>query len=69
MVCAVDCGFVVNPDKVAAQIEGRIAFGLTAALKSAVSIEERRVGQRGFHDYPLLSLAEMPEGRRAHRFE
>lgn len=40
VVCAVDCGFAVNPDTVAAQIEGGIAFGLTAALKSAITIEQ-----------------------------
>jgi CO/xanthine dehydrogenase Mo-binding subunit len=61
VVCAIDCGFVVNPDTVAAQIEGGIAFGLTAALKSAVVIEDGRVMQHGFHDYPLLTLAEMPK--------
>jgi CO/xanthine dehydrogenase Mo-binding subunit len=61
VVCAVDCGFVVNPDTVAAQIKGGIAFGLTAALKSAVVIEDGRVTQHGFHDYPLLTLAEMPK--------
>ena len=60
VVCAVDCGFVVNPDTVTAQIEGGIAFGLTAALESAVVIEDGRVMQHGFRDYPLLTLAEMP---------
>jgi isoquinoline 1-oxidoreductase subunit beta len=61
VVCAIDCGFAVNPDTVAAQIEGAIAFGLTAALKSAVVIEDGRVMHWGFHDYPLLTLAEMPK--------
>jgi isoquinoline 1-oxidoreductase beta subunit len=60
VVCALDCGFTVNPDTVVAQIEGGIAFGLTAALKSAVVIEDGRVAQHGFHDYPLLTFAEMP---------
>jgi isoquinoline 1-oxidoreductase beta subunit len=60
VVCALDCGFTVNPDTVVAQIEGGIAFGLTAAIKSAVVIEDGRIAQYGFHDYPLLTFAEMP---------
>ena len=43
VICAVDCGLVVNPDGVAAQMEGGIAFGLTAALKGAITIEKERV--------------------------
>jgi isoquinoline 1-oxidoreductase beta subunit len=61
VVCAVDCGFAVNPDTVAAQIEGAIAFGLTAALKSGITIERGRVVQTGFRDFPLLTIAEMPK--------
>jgi len=57
---AVDCGTVVNPDTVVAQIEGSIAFGLTAALKGQIHIRDGRVTQSNFHDYPLLSLGEMP---------
>lgn len=60
VVCAVDCGFAVNPDTVRAQVEGGIAFGLTAALKASVTIEAGRVQQTGFRDYPLLTMAEMP---------
>lgn len=60
VVCAVDCGFAVNPDTVRAQIEGAIAFGLTAALKAEITIEHGGVQQTGFRDYPLLTLAEMP---------
>lgn len=60
IVCAVDCGFVVNPDTVRAQIEGAIVFGLTAALKAAVTIEDGHAQQSGFHDYPLLTIAETP---------
>ena len=61
VVCAVDCGFAVNPDTVAAQIEGAIAFGLTAALKSSITIEGGRVVQTGFRDFPLLTIGEMPD--------
>jgi len=61
VVCAIDCGFVVNPDTVAAQVEGGIAFGLTAALKSAITIRNGHVTQTGFGDFPLLTIAEMPQ--------
>ena len=60
VICAVDCGFVINPDTVRAQIEGAIAFGLTAALKAQITIEEGHAVQHGFRDYPLLTIAEMP---------
>jgi isoquinoline 1-oxidoreductase beta subunit len=60
VVCAVDCGAVVNPDNIAAQMEGGIVFGLTAALKARVTIENGRAQQGNFHDYPLLQLSEMP---------
>jgi isoquinoline 1-oxidoreductase beta subunit len=60
VVCAVDCGTVVNPDTVEAQMEGGIVFGLTAALKARITIENGRVQQRNFHDYPLLRIDEMP---------
>lgn len=57
---AVDCGIAVNPDAVRAQIEGAIGFGLSAALKEEVRIENGRVAQATFEDYPILTLAEMP---------
>jgi isoquinoline 1-oxidoreductase subunit beta len=60
VVCAADCGLVVNPDTVEAQLEGGIAFGLSAALKEAIGIEEGRVLQSNYHDYDVLRLAEMP---------
>jgi len=60
VVCAVDCGTVVNPDTVVAQMEGGIVFGLTAALKASVTVEKGRVQQSNFHDYPLLRIDEMP---------
>lgn len=61
VVCAVDCGTVVNPDTVVAQMEGGIVFGLTAALKAEITVESGRVQQSNFHDYPLLRMDEMPE--------
>lgn len=61
VVCAIDCGIAVNPDSVRAQMEGAIAFGLSAALLEKVRIEHGRVMQANFADYPILTLAEMPE--------
>lgn len=61
VVAAVDCGRVINPDEVAAQVEGGIVMGLTAALKGAIAIENGRVVQSNYHDYPLLLMREMPE--------
>lgn len=60
VVCAIDCGTVVNSDIVCAQMEGAIAFGLTAALKGEITIAHGGVPQASFHDYPLLTLREMP---------
>jgi isoquinoline 1-oxidoreductase beta subunit len=60
VVCALDCGKIVNPDNIAAQMEGGVAFGLTAALKAQVTIKDGRVEQGNFDDYPLLRIDEMP---------
>ncbi len=60
VVAAVDCGEVINPDNVAAQIEGGIVFGLTAALKAEATLKDGRIQQSNFHDYPLLQMNEMP---------
>lgn len=61
VVCAVDCGRVINPDTVKAQIEGSVVYGLSAALKGAITIQGGRVEQSNFHDYPQLRMDEMPE--------
>jgi isoquinoline 1-oxidoreductase beta subunit len=61
IVCAVDCGPVVNPDTVKAQLEGAAVFALTAALYGEISLEEGRVRQSNFHDYPMLRIDECPE--------
>ncbi len=61
VVCAVDCGIVINPRIVEQQISGGIAFGLTATLKSAVTIRDGRVEQINLDSFPLLSMNEMPE--------
>jgi isoquinoline 1-oxidoreductase beta subunit len=60
MVAAVDCGRVVNPDNVIAQIEGGIAFGLTAAIKAQATFKDGRIQQSNFDDYPILRMDEMP---------
>ena len=61
VVCAVDCGRHVNPDIIAAQMQGGIAYGLTAALKGAITIEKGRVQQSNFHNYEMVRLNQMPE--------
>ncbi|MBM3540560.1 MAG: xanthine dehydrogenase family protein molybdopterin-binding subunit, partial [Alphaproteobacteria bacterium] len=60
VVCAVDCGLVVNPDNVKAQMEGGIGFALGAALKGAITLEDGRVMQANFDGYPVLTMDEMP---------
>lgn len=60
VVYAVDCGKVVHPDAVEAQMEGGIVFGLTAALKAQITVKEGRVEQSNFDDCPLLTFDEMP---------
>ena len=61
VVCAIDCGLVVNPDMVTAQMESGIVWGLTAALKGSIDIENGAVQQTNFADYPLLQIDEMPQ--------
>ena len=60
IVCAADCGLVVNPDTVEAQIEGGIAQALSAALKEEVLIERGCAVQDNFHNYDVLRIAGMP---------
>lgn len=61
VVCVVDCGIVVNPDTVVAQIDGGIQFGVTAALWGEITIKAGRVEQSNFHDYRLLRISEAPK--------
>jgi CO/xanthine dehydrogenase Mo-binding subunit len=60
VVCAVDCGVVVNPDTVRAQMQGGTAFGVSAALREEVTLQGGRVQQTNFADYPVLRMNEMP---------
>ena len=60
IVAAFDCGLVVNPMTVEAQIQGAVAFGLSAALHGKITFKDGRVEQSNFHDYPVLRMEEMP---------
>jgi isoquinoline 1-oxidoreductase beta subunit len=60
VVCAIDCGRVVNPDTVAAQMESGIVFGLTAAFYGEITFNNGRVEQSNFNNYEMLRLSEMP---------
>ncbi len=59
--CVVECGQVVNPNLVRAQIEGGIVFALSAMLKASINFEDGRVMEHSFGDYPTLSYRECPE--------
>jgi isoquinoline 1-oxidoreductase beta subunit len=61
MVCAIDCGQVVNPDTIKAQMESCIVYGLTAALYGEITFEKGRVKQSNFYDYKMLRINEMPQ--------
>ena len=61
VVCAIDCGRVVNPNTIAAQMEGGIVFGLTAVLYGAITLKDGRVQQSNFNDYQMLAINETPE--------
>lgn len=60
VVCAIDCGTVVNPDTVAQQVESSVSFALSAALFGKIDIQEGVVQQTNFTNYPLVKLAQSP---------
>ena len=60
VVCAVDCGTVVNPDTVRAQIQSAIMFGVTAALHGEITLQDGRVEQTNFDSYQILRMNEAP---------
>jgi isoquinoline 1-oxidoreductase beta subunit len=75
VVCAIDCGMVVNPNIVAQQVESAVLFGLSAALAGEITVKDGRIEQSNFNDYPVLRIdrapmvetiimpsAELPEG-------
>jgi isoquinoline 1-oxidoreductase beta subunit len=61
VTCVVDCGLAVNPNSVAAQMEGGIAYGLSHAFFNEITLQGGKVQQSNFHDFPLLTLAQMPD--------
>jgi isoquinoline 1-oxidoreductase beta subunit len=60
VVCAVDCGTVVNPDTVQAQVQSAIMFGITAALYGEITLKDGRVEQTNFDTYEILRMDEAP---------
>jgi isoquinoline 1-oxidoreductase beta subunit len=60
VVCACDCGMMVNPDIVTAQIEGGINYGLSGALWGEVTLKNGRVEQSNFTDYRVVRMNEAP---------
>jgi isoquinoline 1-oxidoreductase beta subunit len=60
VVCAVDCGTVVNPEIVKRQMESAIAYGLSNAMYGKITFKGGQVEQNNFHDYPILRMPDMP---------
>jgi isoquinoline 1-oxidoreductase beta subunit len=61
LVIAANSGHTVNPDQVGAQIEGSVAYGLSAALFGECTVDKGRIVQSNFADYPIVKLADMPK--------
>jgi isoquinoline 1-oxidoreductase beta subunit len=61
VVCAIDCGLVVNPESLVAQMESGIAFGLSAALTGKISLKDGKIEQSNFNDYQVLRISQMPK--------
>jgi len=61
VVCAVDCGRIVNPDTIKAQMESGITFGLSAALHGAITLKDGRVEQGNYNDYQIVRMHAMPQ--------
>jgi isoquinoline 1-oxidoreductase beta subunit len=61
MVLALNCGHAVNPDQIAAQVEGSVAYGLTAAFYGECTVQNGRMTELNFDRYRILRLAEMPK--------
>jgi isoquinoline 1-oxidoreductase beta subunit len=60
LICAVDCGRVVNPNGVRAQVESAAIYALTATLKDAITVERGRIVQSNFNDYQMMRMKEAP---------
>ena len=61
MVLGVNCGHAVNPHQIAAQVEGSVAYGLSALMFEEMKVENGRIAQDNFHNYPILRIAQMPK--------
>lgn len=61
IICGIDCGKVINPNLISANLEGGIGYALTGALKSKLTFKEGAIVEGNFDTYPLLNLSEMPE--------
>jgi isoquinoline 1-oxidoreductase beta subunit len=60
VVCAFDCGTLINPDTVRAQVESAVIWATSAALYGEITVKEGRTVQSNFHDYRVLRMAEAP---------
>lgn len=61
VICAADCGAIINPNQAEAQLEGGILFGLTAALYGEITLNRGQVEQSNFNDYQMLTMADAPD--------
>ena len=61
IVCAIDCGLVINPDQVEAQLQGAAIFALSSMLHAHISFEDGKVVQSNFHDFPIMRMHEAPK--------
>ena len=61
LVLATDCGHVVNPDQIAAQVEGSVAYGLSATMYGECTVDKGRIVELNFHTYPVLRMADFPK--------
>lgn len=61
VVCAVDCGQIVNPNTIEAQMQSGIIYGLSAALFGEITLDDGRIRQSNFHDYPVVRMRQAPE--------
>jgi isoquinoline 1-oxidoreductase subunit beta len=61
MVMAINCGHAVNPNQIAAQVEGSVAYGLTATMYGECTVDKGRMVEQNFDTYQIMRLAEMPK--------
>jgi isoquinoline 1-oxidoreductase beta subunit len=61
IVQGIDCGYVVNPDNIVAQIQGSVVYALTAIGRGEITIKDGRVEQSNFNDYPMMRISDMPK--------